>query len=349
MVLLEISMMIDIIDKVEIGKFQKLLNNVNRIVITCHKTADGDAIGSSLALCLLLRNMGKNATVIIPDQLPWSLNFIAQGKDYVTFSHQEIMAKNIVRNTQLLISLDYNDFNRVCAMKTCLEEAQVPKVLIDHHLNPVSQFDVKFSHPEMSSTCELIYRIIEQCGWNSFVDKDIASCIFVGIMTDTGNLAFSSSYPEVYEVMARLMERGIDKPYLYKMAMDTVPLNSLKLQSYAILNKMTVIDDKFALIVLNKDDLEKFDYKPGDTERLVNRPLSVSGIYWSTFMREDAKYIKVSMRSEGDLAVDGLCAKYYNGGGHMHAAAGEHYGTLQEAIEIYYKIVEEIKKTKFNN
>ena len=119
--------MIDIIDKVEIGKFQKLLNNVNRIVITCHKTADGDAIGSSLALCLLLRNMGKNATVIIPDQLPWSLNFIAQGKDYVTFSHQEIMAKNIVRNTQLLISLDYNDFNRVGAMKTCLEEAQVPK------------------------------------------------------------------------------------------------------------------------------------------------------------------------------------------------------------------------------
>lgn len=340
---LEISMFRRIIDTEELNKLKEAVANVSRIVITCHKKADGDAIGSSLALCLLLRNMGKNATVIIPDQLPGSLTFITEGIDYVTFSRNEVMASNIIRNTQIIMSLDYNNFDRVDRMKPWLVDAKVPKVLIDHHLNPSDCFDVKISHPELSSTSELIYRIVDEAGWMDYMDNRVASCLFVGIMTDTGNLSWSSSYPEVYYVMGKLMEFGIDKPYLYKMAMDTVPMNSLLLHSYALLNKTRVIDGKYALIVLDKDDLEKYDYKTGDTERLVNKPLSVKDIYWSTFMREDPDCIKVSMRSEGDLAVDVLCANYFNGGGHMHAAAGEFHGSLADAIAIYEKIVEEIK------
>ena len=146
--------------------------------------------------------------------------------------------------------------------------------------------------------------------------------------------------------MGNLMKYGIDKQYLYKMAMDTMPLNSLMLQSYALLHKMTIIDNRFALIVLDKDDLERYNYKTGDTERLVNRPLAVKDVYWSTFMREDPDCIKVSMRSEGDFAVDTLCATYYGGGGHMHAAAGEFKGTLDEAVKIFYKIVEKVKTDK---
>ena len=335
-----------IIDRSELEKLKTAISSVSRIVITCHKKPDGDAIGSSLALCQVLSNMGKNVTVIIPDQLPASLAFVAEGVDFVTFSRSEVTAGNIIRNTQLIFSLDYNDFSRVDKMQTFLENATVPKILIDHHLNPRGKFDVMFSHPELSSTCELVYRIVEEAGWLNYLDKQAASCLFVGIMTDTGNLAFSSFYPEVYEVMAQLMRYGIDKPYLYKMAMDTVPLNSLLLQSYALLDRLTVIDGSIALITLNKEDLEKYNYKTGDTERLVNKPLSVKEIYWSTFMREDPKYIKVSMRSEGDFAVDVLCSQYFNGGGHMHAAAGEFYGTMQEAVELYYKIVEEVKQNK---
>ena len=308
-----------IIDSSEIEKFKAAIGGVSRIVITCHKKADGDAIGSSLAMCRVLRNMGKNAIVIIPDQLPASLSFVAEGVDYFTFSHSEITASNIIRNTQLIISLDYNDFSRVDKMQPLLENATVPKVLIDHHLNPRGKFDVMFSFPELSSTCELVYRIVEEAGWQQYLDN---------------------------EVMAQLMRYGIDKPYLYKMAMDTVPLNSLLLQSYALLNKMTVIDNSIALITLDKEDLQKYNYHTGDTERLVNKPLSVKEIYWSTFMREDPNYIKVSMRSEGDFAVDVLCSRYFNGGGHMHAAAGEFYGTMQEAVELYYKIVEEVKQNK---
>lgn len=332
-----------IIEPSELSKFKTIVENVSRIVITCHKKADGDAIGSSLALCLILRKLGKNATVIIPDQLPDSLCFITKGIDYVTFNRSEVMAGNIIRNTQLIISLDYNSFGRVDRMKPCLEESKVPKVLIDHHLNPDNVFDVTISHPEISSTSELVYRLADEAGWLHCIDKQVASCIFVGIMTDTGNLAFSSSYPEVYHVMSKLMEYGIDKPYLYKMAMDTVPLNSLLLQSYALLNKMSVIDDKYALIILDKSDLQKYEYKTGDTERLVNKPLSVKEVFWSTFMREDPDCIKVSMRSEGTLAVDELCTRFFNGGGHKHAAAGEFYGTMQDAVELYYKIVEQVK------
>ena len=333
----------NIIDSVELGKLKAAVTAVNRIVITCHKKPDGDAIGSSLALCLILRNMGKNATVIIPDQLSASLTFVAQGMDYVTFSRNEVMASNIIRNTQLIMSLDYNDFSRVDHMKPWLENAKVPKILIDHHLNPADVFDVSISHPEISSTSELVYRIACEAQWLNYVDKQVASCIFVGVMTDTGNLAFSSSYPDVYHVMGELMEYGIDKPYLYKQAMDTVSLNSLKLQSYAILNKMTIIDDSIALITLDQDDLKQFNYRTGDTERLVNKPLSVDGVFWSTFMREDSKYIKVSMRSEGEFAVNSICAKFFNGGGHKNAAAGEFYGSMQEAVELFHKIVEQIK------
>ncbi len=333
-----------IIDEASIKRFKDIVDSVSHIVITCHKTADGDAMGSSLALCKVLRKMGKNATVIVPDQLPLSLSFMTKGFDYVTFSRNEVMAGNIIRNTQLIMSLDYNEMDRVGqSMKTLLVGAKVPKILIDHHLNPSKEFDVMISHPELSSTSELIYRLLDESGWLDYVDQQVASSLFIGIMTDTGNLSFSSSYPEVYHVMGKLMEYGIDKPYLYKMSMDTVPLNSLKLQSYALLNKMTIIDDSFALITLDKADLATYNYKTGDTERLVNKPLSVKNIHWSTFMREDPNCIKVSMRSEGDFAVDELCTRYFNGGGHMHAAAGEFYGSMQEAVELYYKIVEEVK------
>ena len=335
-----------IIDTGELSKLKAILNDVSRIVITCHKKADGDAIGSSLALCLVLRKMGKNAIVIIPDQLPASLTFVTEGIDYVTFSRNEVPASNIIRNTQLIMSLDYNNFGRVDKMKPWLENAKVPKILIDHHLNPDEVFDVIISHPEISSTSELIYRVVYEAGWLDFIDRQVASCIFVGMMTDTGNLAFSSSYPEVYHIMGELMEYGIDKPYLYKMAMDTVPLSSLLLQSYALLHKMTVINDKYALILLDKGDLEKYNYQTGDTERLVNKPLAVKGVYWSTFMREDPDCIKVSMRSEGDFAVDVLCTRYFNGGGHKHAAAGEFYGSMDDAISVYHKIIEEIKNNE---
>lgn len=338
--------MINIINPETLDDFKKLLEGVTRIVITCHKKPDGDAIGSSLGLCLALKKMGKNVTVIIPDQLPQSLEFTTEGIDYVTFTFNEKRAGNIIRNTQLILCLDYNNIDRVDKMSPLLKESKAPKVLIDHHLNPARDFALMFSFPELSSTCEVVYRILSEASWLQYIDRRVASLLFVGIMTDTGNLSWSSSYPEVYEIMAQLMRYGIDKPNLYKQAMDTVPLNSLKLHSYALLNKMTIIDDSIALITLDHNDLETFSYKTGDTERLVNRPLAVKEVYWSTFMREDPDCIKVSMRSEGDFAVDTICATYFGGGGHMHAAAGEFKGSLDEAVEIFYKIVEKIKTDK---
>ncbi len=338
--------MINIINPETLDDFKKLLEGVTRIVITCHKKPDGDAIGSSLGLCLALEKMGKNVTVIIPDQLPQSLEFTTEGIDYVTFTFNEKRAGNIIRNTQLILCLDYNNIDRVDKMSPLLKESKAPKVLIDHHLNPARDFALMFSFPELSSTCEVVYRILSEASWLQYIDRRVASLLFVGIMTDTGNLSWSSSYPEVYEIMAQLMRYGIDKPNLYKQAMDTVPLNSLKLHSYALLNKMTIIDDSIALITLDHNDLETFSYKTGDTERLVNRPLAVKEVYWSTFMREDPDCIKVSMRSEGDFAVDTICATYFGGGGHMHAAAGEFKGSLDEAVEIFYKIVEKIKTDK---
>ena len=204
-------MNINLLDEQQLSLLKTMLDNAHQVVMCCHKSPDGDAIGSSLALCRVLRNMGKNAVVIIPDQLPASLEFTVMGIDYVTFSFNEVKASNIIKNTQLILSLDYNTFSRVERMQPLLEQAQVPKVLIDHHLNPDTCFDVTISHPEMSSTSELVYRVVLQAQWERFIDLHAASELFVGIMTDTGNLAFSSSICSLVSSPLSIFFRRISK------------------------------------------------------------------------------------------------------------------------------------------
>ena len=332
-----------IVDYRSIGHLKYLVERARSVVITCHLSPDGDAIGSSLALCQLLRNLGKRADVVLPDQVPRQLTFITQEEVLpVTFSVNRIKAQSLINRASLIVCLDFNSLKRLDKLGPVVADARADKVVIDHHEDPdMEGLKVMISHPETSSTCELVYRVAMQAGWLRHLDRFVASCLYLGLMTDTGNFAYDNAdNPEVFEIVAALMRHGIDRHELHKRAIDNYHVNALRLQGYAIHEKMRVdMERGAALITLDSAELERFDYQRGDTEALVNRPLSDPGIRWSTFMREDAEHIKVSMRAEGDFRVDEICARHFNGGGHVHAAGGEFYGTMAEAVAAYEAIL----------
>ena len=332
-----------IVDYHSIGHLKYLVERAKSIVVTCHLSPDGDAIGSALGLCALLRNMGRRADVVLPDQVPRQLTFITREEvQPVTYSVNRIKAQSLIDRAFLIICLDFNSLKRLDKLGPVVESARADKVVIDHHENPeIEGTKVMISHPEASSTCELVYRVAMQAGWLRFLDRFAARCLYLGMMTDTGNFAYDNADdPEVFEIVAALMRHGIDRHELHKRAIDNFHVNALRLQGYAIHEKMRVdMERGAALITLDSAELERFGYQRGDTEALVNRPLSDAAIRWSTFMREDADHIKVSMRAEGDFRVDEMCARHFNGGGHVHAAGGEFYGTMAEAVAVYDEIL----------
>ena len=343
-------MISSIIDEHTIERLRSFINGVNRIVITCHKSPDGDALGSTLALCHVLRRLGKDAVVVTPDMPPKSLEFIPGLRDLVVFTKHELRARHVLNEAQLLFCLDFNSMKRIDRLAELVEPLKVRRVLIDHHLDPDDAFDIVISHPEASSTCELVFRVIMQMGLLRMMDRLAASCLYVGLMTDTGGFAYSCDNPEFYEILASVLRRRIDRIGLYNKAMNTFSADSLRLQGYAISEKMQLFPEQgAALITLSKEDLERFNYNRGDTETLVNKPLAVPEIYWSVFLREDADKIKVSCRSQGDFSVSDICAKYFNGGGHFNAAGGDFVGTLDEAVAAFHQVLADLFPDQDNN
>lgn len=336
-------MISSIIDDRIIERLRALINGVQRIAITCHKSPDGDALGSTLALCHVLRRLGKDATVVTPDMAPKALEFIPGVRDLVVFTKHEVRARRILTEAQAIFCLDFNSLHRIDRLGEIIEPLSTTRVLIDHHLDPEDAFDLSISFPEASSTCELVFRVLMQMGLLRMMDRQAASCLYVGLLTDTGGFAYSCDNPEFYEILSSILRRRIDRVNLYNKAMNTFSADSLRLQGYAISEKMQLFPDQgAALIVLDKSDLDRFNYNRGDTETLVNKPLAIPGIYWSVFLREDADRIKVSCRSQGDFSVSDICSRYFNGGGHENAAGGEFYGTVDEAVQAFHQVLADL-------
>ena len=206
-----------IIDEQTINRLRSLINGVQRIVITCHKSPDGDALGSTLALCHVLRRLGKDAVVVTPDMAPRSLEFVPGVRDIVVFTKHELRARHVLKEAQLVFCLDFNAIHRIDRLGELIEPLAARRVLIDHHLDPEDIFDVSISFPEASSTCELVYRVLMQMGLLRFLDRQAASCLYVGLLTDTGGFAYSCDNPEFYEILASVMRRRFDRIRLYNL------------------------------------------------------------------------------------------------------------------------------------
>jgi phosphoesterase RecJ-like protein len=304
-------------------------------VIICHVSPDGDAIGSSLSLLRVLRAMGhRDVRVVTPDMPPQSLGFLSGIREITVASQHPETVRRLLSSAGVIFCLDFNEPRRVDRLEEALSGSKALKVMIDHHLNPDPFADIIVSRPEVSSTCLLLYNVLVDLGLAGYIDMTVAESLLTGMMTDTGAFSYNAKDPAIYRVVADLMERGADKDRLYKILFDTNKESTLRLHGYALAEKMTIYPDhKASVIVLDSDELQRFGYQRGDTEGLVNKPLSIPEVAYSVFMRQDEpEFIKVSMRSKGLFPVDKLCKEAFGGGGHLNAAGGEFYGTLDAAI-----------------
>lgn len=319
---------------------KKLIDDSQRIVILVHTAPDGDAAGSSLALCRVLNRLGKEARVVIPDMLPPQLRHLPGAKDATDATRYPDFARQLILDADLLMCLDFNEPKRTAQLGDAIVASPSPKVLIDHHLNPADFAQVSISRPEMSSTCYLLFRVL--CGLElfPFIDKEAAECLLTGMITDTGNFSYNASDPEIHIVVAELMKLGADPERIYREQFETHTETSMRLNAYAILEKMEVFaEEGAALITLSRNELNKFHYAKGDTEGLVNRPLAIPSVVYSCFLREEEGYVKVSMRSLGTFPVNELCREHFGGGGHLNAAGGEFVGTLDEAATLFRSLL----------
>lgn len=320
----------------DIEQFAKLVTDGSHFVITCHMTPDGDALGSSLGLCHILRRMGKSAVVVTPDTPASTLDFLPGFHDIVIASRFPERVRGLLAAADTIVCLDFNSLKRIDRLAPMIEGSNAVKILIDHHLNPDDFADLTISRPEQSSTCSLLFHILWQAGMYDLIDVDSATCIYTGMLTDTGNFSYNSNDPDLYSIISLLLAKGLDKDEVYTLAWNTHRAESLRINGYALYRKMQIIPEhQLAVIILDRKELNEFSYVKGDTEGLVNRPLAVPGVTWSVYLRQDeADFVKVSMRSKGRFPVNLVCERLFGGGGHLNAAGGEFTGTAAEALEL---------------
>ena len=324
-------------------ELETLIDGCSAPVITCHVKPDGDAVGSSLALWHLLRLIGKEPFVVMPDAPPSYLRFLPGCKEVVSFSGSTDFASRLIEEADVIFCLDFNDTKRVDRMEEELTKAGGTKVLIDHHLDPRPFAHITVSEPATSSTCFLLYKLVCQLGWHQLIDKAAATCIAAGMMTDTGNFSYNANDPEAYMAMANLLRCGVDKVAVWNQ-LNVKTESQLRLNGYALSEKMRLLaGNQVALMQLTTAELERFHYQKGDLEGVVNMPLEVPGVKVSVLMHAEPDFIKVSCRSRGIFPVNRLCEQCFGGGGHLNAAGGEFRGDMTAAFDALEHGIEELK------
>ncbi|QRX64975.1 DHH family phosphoesterase [Dysgonomonadaceae bacterium zrk40] len=321
------------------------INEAEQIVITTHLSPDGDAIGSSLALYHFLKKQGKQARIIVPNSFPHFLKWMKGAGDISVAEYNPEAARHILFHADLIFSLDYNIHKRIGLMAPMLEASPATKILIDHHLLPGNGFDIVASHPDISSTSELIFRLLFQAGKYEVMSKTEAECIYCGMMTDTGGFTYNSSDPEIFEIISLLLRKEINKDAIYSKVFHNYSAERFRLLGFTLSKRMEVYPDLHAaLIWLSKEDQAQFQFNKGDTEGFVNYPLSIRGIIFSTFIREDEGLIKLSFRSQQSFPCNEFASDFFNGGGHLNASGGEFYGSLEMALQRFTEGLEKYEE-----
>ncbi|MCF8358044.1 MAG: bifunctional oligoribonuclease/PAP phosphatase NrnA [Prolixibacteraceae bacterium] len=334
----------------KINQFSAIIHKAELILIVPHVNPDGDAIGACLALKGVLDNMGKASRVIVPNEFPEFLQWMKGSDVVIDYEKNEKEAAALFEKADTLFCLDFNDFGRGEGMKGYLKKFQGTRVLVDHHPNPSVNCSLVFSHPEISSTCELLFMIFEEAELKRFADKDVAEAIFTGMMTDTGNFSYNASNPGTYHIISCLLEMGIDKDKVHSNVYHTFSESRWRLVGHSLKEKMVILHQyRTGYISLSKKELDRFDFQPGDTEGLVNYPLMVKGIVFCALFLEKDDEIKVSLRSKGNFPANKFSEKHFEGGGHMNAAGGSSKLTLDETVAKFEGLLNEYKTDLLNS
>lgn len=312
----------------------KGIANAHRVVITAHKSPDGDSIGSSLALYHFLKKHFAAVSVVHPDAAPDFLHWVPGQSEIVVFEKDTAIATDVLNAADVIFCLDYNDPSRVGgAMQPVLENAKAMKIMIDHHLHPADFCTYAISKPEACSTAQLIYEWIAEIGKKDELDVTIGECLYLGMMTDTGSFRFPSVNAETHEIIAGLLRLGVNHSAIHEAVYDTNTIDRMRLKGYALSEKLVCLPGiPVAYASLTAEEMERFRAQKGDTEGLVNQILSIQGIKMAVFFSEKEGKIKISFRSKGDFYVNELASAHFEGGGHAYASGGVSQGTMDETI-----------------
>jgi len=322
------------VDSAVFESIRQLLITPKRIVITSHVNPDGDAVGSSLGLYWFLSGLGHQVQVIIPNSFPSFLSWLPGCDRIVHHKGKSQESLQFIESAEVIFCLDFNALNRLDTLEESVRNSNGTRVLIDHHAQPVQEFDHLISIVETSSTSEIVFDFMDAFNVPHLIDKKIAECLFVGIMTDTGSFSFGCNYVNTFNIVARLISLGIDVEHIHRLVYDTYTESRMRLLGYSLSEKLKVLGNYHtAYISLTKKELRQFRHQIGDTEGIVNYALSIKGINLAILLIEREKYIRLSLRSKGKFSVNDLARQYFNGGGHKNAAGGNSYANMEQTLE----------------
>ncbi len=322
------------------AKLKKALKNAKNIVLVTHWSPDGDAMGSSLGLYHILTKMGKKAQVIVPNDYPDFLEWLPGNKKVLNFQKEEKKVASLLAKCDLICTLDFNSYKRLEKLGELLDKCPAPKMLIDHHQQPDDYATYFFNDVKACSTCELVYDLMVTLGQTKLLDKNIASCLYTGLMTDTGSFRYPSVTARTHEILAALLKTGIVPADIHSAVYDSYSLQRLKLLGFALNEKLQITPDfPVAFFAISEEELNRFHYQKGDTEGLVNYPFSIKGIKVCALFTEYDKQVNISLRSKGKIDVNKFAREYFNGGGHINAAGGKSKLPLKETAELFVEKV----------
>ena len=319
---------------------QNLLASPKKIAILPHKNPDGDAIGSTLAMSLYLKKLGHTCNIVAPNEFPKFLKWLPEAKEIVIADYQAKRAEAIIHQADLIFILDFNTIGRIDELGKWVEQSHAPKVLIDHHQAP-DQFDFMYSDTSMPATCQMVYNFIEAMHDLDKIYKNIATCIYTGMMTDTGGFRFRNTSSSTHRIVAELIDKGVEVDKVSSYVNDSSSPSRLKLLSVTLDQLTFKPEFRTAFMYLTREQMKENGFQKGDTEGFVNYGLSVDNYVFSVIFIEDThhNFIKISLRSKGSFDVNEFSRKHFNGGGHMNAAGGRSDLNMEETLKYFESLL----------
>ena len=330
--------------KEDILAIQNLLATPKKIAIIPHRSPDGDAMGSTLALYHFLLKMNHQPIVIAPNDFPNFLAWLPSSENVLIFENDRVNCTKVIQDAEIVFTLDFNALHRTGEMEQVLNKVTVPMIMIDHHQKPDSYATYMYSDTTFGSTCEMVYNFITFLDKKELIDKTIATCIYTGITTDSGSFRFPSTTSSTHRIVAELIDLGIENSEIHNQLFDNNSYNRLQLLGRALQNMNVFPEFKTSYISLSQKELDEFHYEKGDTEGIVNYGLTIKGIVFAAIFIEhrDENIIKISFRSQGSFDVNQFAREHFNGGGHINAAGGKSYESLKKTIEKFENLISKI-------
>lgn len=324
---------------------RQILTSPKKILITTHHKPDADALGSSLALWAYLNKKGHQTTVVAPSDYPSFLQWMPGESSVIVYEGNEPHCDALAAQCDILFCLDFNGYSRINLFQEAVTQSPALKVMIDHHLEPEIQTPYFFSDTHAAATCELVYLIIEGLGDKALIDISIGECLYAGMMTDTGSFRHPSTTSEVHRIAAELITLGVNTSRIHQLIYDNNTENRLRFLGFALSQKLKIVSEYHtAYMAFSESELKAYDSQTGDTEGLVNYPLSIAEVHMSVVIIERKDGVKLSFRSKGDLAVNAIAKEHFEGGGHKNAAGGKSSQTLEQTLEKLLTLLPTLKE-----